>query len=271
MGDTLSITILPNMNLVADSLGWAVLHSLWQGVLAAGLLVLLRKVIKDRAADARYFAGFTILCALLCAFVGTFLYYYNVGANTIGAVQGGMAQTVTLNGAQSGADASSPLSANPLLYLTNYTMWIGVVWAGCCAVLGVRYLSAFRQTHNLRTNGITALSTEWQNRFDALVQTSGVTPKVRAFLSQHVSSPITFGFFKPVVLVPTWFFTGMTPAQCDTIMMVGTQHFAASAVAGCQPYFQALADSASVAGTFQTVMPRVNGAQVIVSTSGSGG
>lgn len=58
-------------------------------------------------------------------------------------------------------------------------------------------------------------------------------------------------------------------AQCDAVMMQGTQHFAPSVVAGCRAYFQSLADNAAAPGTFHSPVQR--GQTVIVSTSGSGG
>lgn len=63
--------------------------------------------------------------------------------------------------------------------------------------------------------------------------------------------------------------TAMTPAQCEAMMLAGTQNYAASAVAGCTPYFQALARNATAPGTFATVVP--HGVTVSVSTSGTGG
>ncbi len=60
----------------------------------------------------------------------------------------------------------------------------------------------------------------------------------------------------------------MSPAQCDQMMMVGTQAYGAAAVAACTPYFQSLADGAVARGTFAVVRPQ---AGVIVSTSDTGG
>lgn len=57
----------------------------------------------------------------------------------------------------------------------------------------------------------------------------------------------------------------MSAAQCDQMMMVGTQNYSPAAVAGCTAYFQALADGAVAPGTFAPNAPRVS---VVVSTSG---
>lgn len=213
------MNLLPNMALIADSLGWAVLHSLWQGALAGCIVYGVRNLTRERASEARYFTGIVTLCALLCAFIGTFIYYYMTGAEALSL---GLGREETINLAlPSVVDAAA---TNPLLKLADYTSLIGMFWTACFAVLGMRYLSAFRITHKLRTNGISDLTEDCQARFRALVEASGVTPKVRAYFSDHVSSPITFGFLKPIVLVPTWFFTGMTPEQCEAVLLHELAH-----------------------------------------------
>ncbi len=213
------MNMLPDMNLIADSLGWAVLHSLWQGLLAAGIVFGARNATRECASEARYFVGIITLCALLCAFIGTFLYYYNTGA---AAMSLGLGREETINLAL--PSVVDTASSNPLLRLGDFTGLIGLFWTVCFAVLGMRYLAAFRLTNKLRNHGISDLSADCQARFRALVDVSGVNPKVRAYFSKHVSSPITFGFLKPIILVPTWFFTGMTPAQCEAVLLHELAH-----------------------------------------------
>lgn len=212
------MSIFPNLPLVADALGWAVLHSLWQGALAAiavwGFRALTRIVVGERAADTRYMFGFLTLVALFAAFIGTFLYYFNLGVAT-GVTT--VIPTETINIELSNA---VPLGAgNPLLQITSYTDTIGAIWALCFMVLGARYLAAFRLTHKLRTTGTAPFPSNWSSRFVELARQSGANDKVRGFLSEHVASPVTFGFFKPIILVPTWFFTGMSPEQCEAVLL----------------------------------------------------
>src|SRR6266568_3194266 len=54
-------------------LGWALVHSLWQGVLAAAVFGLLRTVLRRRSTQARYVAGCLVLLAVALAPVVTFL------------------------------------------------------------------------------------------------------------------------------------------------------------------------------------------------------
>ena len=54
-------------------------------------------------------------------------------------------------------------------------------------------------------------------------------------------------------------------AQCDQVMIVGTQHFSDAVVAACTPYFTALANGAIAPGTFTTT-PTTGG--ITLSTNG---
>jgi len=212
------MSILPNMTLIADSLGWAVLHSLWQGLVAAGLVIVVRSLSNERAAELRYFTGIVTLCSLLFAFIGTFLYYFNTGVSATSGAALSNIQTITLT------TPETVIASNPLLRFADYTNLIGIFWALGFTVLGIRYLSAFRMTHILRTTGLSALPTDWQTRFERLAAKSDVSSKVRAYFSEHVSSPITFGFLKPIVLLPAWFFTGMTSEQCEAVILHELAH-----------------------------------------------
>lgn len=63
--------------------------------------------------------------------------------------------------------------------------------------------------------------------------------------------------------------SAMTPAQCEAMMMAGTQNYSATAVAGCTAYFQTLARNAAAPGAFSASTSA--GVIVNASSSGSGG
>jgi len=163
--------------------------------------------------------SFITLCALLAAFVATFLYYIKTGsfsgAGTVGPLE---AITFTL------ANSVAGTSSDPVARIADFTNIVGAIWAVCFGILGVRYFTAFRLTHKLRTTGTQPLPSDWQRRFTRLIKTSNASHKVRAYISDHVSGPITFGFFKPVILVPAWFFTGLSTEQCEAIFLHEIAH-----------------------------------------------
>jgi beta-lactamase regulating signal transducer with metallopeptidase domain len=216
-------TLLFNLPVVFDALGWAVLHSLWQGALAGLFIWVARAVTRDGASDLRYVLGITTLCALFAAFVATFFYYFHAGAS-VHAQNINALDVINITLAQTVSDSAQ----YPLGRLGNYANVLGTIWTIGFALFGARYLAAFRLTHKLRTTGLSALPADWPTRFNALMVQSGMganlKSRVKAYVSDHVSSPVTFGFFKPVVLVPTWFFTGLSADQCEVIILHELAH-----------------------------------------------
>ncbi|MGB6229659.1 MAG: hypothetical protein WBF53_05975, partial [Litorimonas sp.] len=56
-----------------NAFGWAILHSLWQGALIAGLVCGLRQLATERRAQWRYAVGMAGLLAMFAAFLATFV------------------------------------------------------------------------------------------------------------------------------------------------------------------------------------------------------
>src|SRR4051812_94835 len=59
------------LSFIVARLGWAVLHSLWQGAVVAALLVIALTALRHRSAAARHAACLIALAVLLACFVGT--------------------------------------------------------------------------------------------------------------------------------------------------------------------------------------------------------
>src|SRR4051812_30562481 len=52
-------------------LGWALLHSVWQGIVAAGILLLLLRLMRKASAGLRYLCGLTALFSVMVAAIVT--------------------------------------------------------------------------------------------------------------------------------------------------------------------------------------------------------
>src|SRR6266850_2369873 len=68
---------------LARRVGWVMLHSFWQGSLAAAVFGLLRATMRGRSADARYLAGCGALFLLATAPLLTFLYLPATGIGSM--------------------------------------------------------------------------------------------------------------------------------------------------------------------------------------------
>ena len=190
---------------ILDSLGWAILHSTWQGALLALAVLMFRSLTRDSQASLR--CGFQVLCLMtaLIAFVGTFLYYQfgSLGAPKPIAAPGlfglGGGQIV-FDPAQSEAIATGAAAFSPGS-LQTYIPWVGTIWIVGFSLLSLKYSAALWMTHQLRYRGISDAPAAWRSRFQTLILNSGIRRGVDLLISDRVSGPLTLGFFKPVVLV----------------------------------------------------------------------
>ena len=215
------------MTQIFDSLGWALLHSLWQGALAMLAVIAFRAITKNSAPSLRY--NFQILCLFACfaAFLVTFGIYQSGGEATTGFKNLSAVETVS----QAAALFTGGPSEN--LQITSQSLSVsaaasapllGILWCLGFAFMAMRYLTAYIITQKLRHTGLSEVPVLWQNRFRTLVLNTGVSEKVRLFISDHVTSPLTIGFIKPVVLVPAGFLMGLPRDQVEAILLHELAH-----------------------------------------------
>ena len=213
----------PELGHFLDSLGWAIVHSFWQGALAAIAVVIFRNLTKDSQASLRY--GFQVICLIgtLAAFLTTFTLYQLRAPSNIsitfqaGAVFEPISALLNQKSALPEGQTFSDL-------LTLYMPFLGVLWCLGFALLAARYSGAFIMTQRLRRLGLSDAPAAWQSRFHTLVLNAGLRRDVRIFISNRVSGPLTLGFFKPIVLVPASFFTGLTAPQVEAILLHEIAH-----------------------------------------------
>ncbi len=209
---------------ILDSLGWAVIHSLWQGALAALAVYLFRAMTRDSQAGLR--CGFELVALGICfaAFIGTFTIKMlsPVSATPITTMVNELIlPTATTPMTTGPAEIATSISGRSM---TQYTPLLGILWCFGFLFLASRYTIGFAMTHRLRTRGLSAAPTQWQDRFHTLVLNSGIFRNVKLHISDRVKGPMTFGFFKPVVLVPASFFSRLPADQIEAILLHEIAH-----------------------------------------------
>jgi len=214
------------MTQLLDSLGWALLHSLWQGGLAFCLVVAFRNLRHDAAPSLRYGFQLFVLIGCFAAFLATFALYMagpTGSAETTLRFLGGGGETPASTALQTGLThtaAGLSLPAHP----AAYTPLLGLIWCLGFAFMAIRYSAAYWVTQHLRRVGLSTIPPLWDNRFRTLVLNSGLNENIRLFISDRVTGPLTIGFIKPLVLVPAGFLTGLPREQVEAILLHELAH-----------------------------------------------
>lgn len=188
------------MNPVIDSLGWTLLHFLWQGALLGCVTAIALTLLRNAGAEYRY----NIACAALlaCLVWPALAFYARLG-------HGGGADGIAMfTGAQAAKAGAPGLAAQ----FQHQLPWIVGAWAACCGALTLRTALGLLWIRRVSMRASRAAPAHWQQRLDLLAQQYGIGRKVAMRIVDELASPITAGWLRPVVLVPAALLTGM-PAE----------------------------------------------------------
>jgi D-alanyl-D-alanine endopeptidase (penicillin-binding protein 7) len=196
------------------SLGWALLHYVWQGALIGCATAILLVALRNARPETRY----AVACGglLLCIAWPT--------ANLALMLQGGRdIQAVRLLPLVRAPEVTLRDAAGLFAWLQRHLDWIVGAWAACAAALGLRMalgLLWIGRARGAPTAGATGDHEEraWQARLSQLAARCGLDRHVRLRIVDSLASPITAGCWRPVVLVPAALVTGMSPALLEALL-----------------------------------------------------
>lgn len=209
-----------------EQLGWALLHSLWQGGLAAVLCAVTRVVLRRQSAQARYVAACVLLFALAAAPVITFCASpppapwtgprgvpdtrHTEPAAGVGTFSADAAFLI------SGAGPNLVTEASELL--ERCLPWLVLAWLLGVAITGARWFHGCCWVRRIRRTDIQPLENAWLHRLRELQCRLRVSRPVRLVKSALVEVPMVVGWLRPVILLPASSLSGLTPAQLEAIL-----------------------------------------------------
>lgn len=205
----------------SQALGWTLIHSLWQSAIVFLIVFCLFRFIGNKQSAIRYVVALIALAAICIISTATFLYLkseLDVTAHTHGGVVyqfNAYQYAVNEKLKTTDTDISAIVQSNmPLLI---------VVWLSGAIIFSLRMAGGWWYTSTLRSES-SPLDSGWTNKLNALAYTFGVKQWVEIASSVSIHSPVVFGYFKPIILVPASMLTGLTPEQIETIFLHELAH-----------------------------------------------
>jgi beta-lactamase regulating signal transducer with metallopeptidase domain len=208
---------------LAQAIGWALLHLIWQGFLVAAVLFATLTSMRTRSANARYIAASTALALLVALFAATTLYMYDahrerstsVVSHAAGEVAGASAETVPeVPSNVTNASAGASIAAFVRAHLAQFLL----LWMAGVAVLSLRLTAAWLQTLRLASRSGVEASERWQQTMRRLSVAMQLKRGVRLLESAAVEVPTVIGWLRPVVLLPMSALTGLAPEQLEMML-----------------------------------------------------
>ena len=178
------------------SIGWALVHFIWQGTLIGGATALVLRAMREAPAAKRYLVACVSLALMLLAPLAT----------------------VVTNGSVDSIAVVSVAAMEGDVILTNRVLPMAVVvWMLGVVVLSIRLAAACLGIERLK-RATREVDEAVSARLSTLATRLGIERSVRVFESTIVRVPTVVGTVRPVILLPASVITGLPAAHLDAVL-----------------------------------------------------
>ncbi|MDQ3624846.1 MAG: M48 family metalloprotease, partial [Verrucomicrobiota bacterium] len=240
---------------LTSRLGWAVIHSLWQGGFVAAALAAVLPLV--RSAAVRHLACLGALAAMLAGFGVTLAARGNfpgappiaapsqttpaaapvapldapppdfAAADAAEATPPAIVQTSPRIGSRVEAGSIVPAEPSPWReQLRRYAPTVGRVWLGGLALLSLWRVAGWFRVRRLRREGVAGAGLDIQRVADELARRLGLRTATRVLQSSCAAVPMLVGVIKPVILLPARIATGLSPREIEALIAHELAHLA---------------------------------------------
>src|SRR5690606_14843898 len=205
---------------LAETIGWTLVHSLWQGLVVVLLAKFALHYIPANRPNARYadaLSGLALIVAGGIVTASLLLPEQHDGS----AVPSYFAFT---------AGAPTPEAPAPAAFIQEaarliesgmpliLTLWMaGVLLLSLRLALGWTYITRLRMTAS-------PVADAWRSLLEDLKKQLGLTAEITLAESNRLTTPAVIGIFKPVILVPVGMLTGLSQQQVEAVLLHELSH-----------------------------------------------
>jgi beta-lactamase regulating signal transducer with metallopeptidase domain len=209
---------------LAQAVGWALLHLLWQATIVAGILAAVLALLPRESATIRYAAASSALALVFAMFVATTIRSYDPAAAPV-KTTAGASQSVSVPLRQIPAVIVATAAASwrdkAMDAVTTARQSLPTVvafWLTGVLFLSSRLLFSWIRARRLINHGAVEAGRDLQFTAWRLAGALGLRRAVRLLESAAVEVPSVIGTLRPVILLPASALTGLTPEQLEMVL-----------------------------------------------------
>lgn len=206
-----------------QALGYAIAHSLWQMAIIWAICTAINNFLQTKA-NIKYTTAVVAQIVGFIWFGFTFQYYYfqcTEAIKTTGLLIGSSEINFIL------ANNNNSFNA----YLISFFLqtekllpYLSIAYLLVFITLSFKWAYCYNYAQTLRTKGIQKIDVDWKVFVKQTAAYLGIKKEVHIFLSEHVTTPLTIGFLKPVILVPLASINCLTTEQMEAVLLHELAH-----------------------------------------------
>ena len=201
------------------ALGWTLLHSLWQGALAASLLWVLFGLLEKQGPRVRYGAAAVAMGLMMTAAIVTFvLLLMSSQAARVKHRGAPVLWFPAVNGGGSFAGTTQPWISRVGGMLDHAAPWLCLFWVAGVMVLVLRLGVGLHLVWRMKREETQPIVGEIQALFQDLCVRLRVTQAVKLLHSARVQVPMVIGWLRPAVLIPVGSLMGLSATQLEALL-----------------------------------------------------
>jgi bla regulator protein BlaR1 len=193
------------MNHWTNALGWTLVHFVWQGALLGCATAVLLAFMRNARPEQRYTVASTALLACLAWPA------FELAARLVQP-----AEVATLLDMGGKRIAGARPAENTFAFIGEHLLTVVALWAACAIALALRMAAGLLWVQ--RTARGKQGDAAWQARVERMATEMGITRAVRVRVVTQLASPLTTGWWRPVVLLPAALVTGMSPHLLEALV-----------------------------------------------------
>jgi bla regulator protein blaR1 len=191
-----------------QALGWAVINSLWQMALLWVIYQLITSVFKSARSSHKSSLAVILLLTGFSWFIYTFISVYSDHtANVVIATKLITSADMATNGW-----LQKVLPVGSILYLLLLLIPVS------------RFIRNYRYVQVIRKYGLTKMDVQWRVFVQKVAAQMGIKRPVHIWVSEFITSPVTIGFLKPVILMPLAAINQLSVQQMESVLLHELSH-----------------------------------------------
>jgi beta-lactamase regulating signal transducer with metallopeptidase domain len=202
--------MIPGQANFLQSLGWAVLNSLWQMALLWVIYHIITAIAKSARSSFRSSLAALFLITGFVMFIYTFFSFYSSQSTDQVLLRFSFLNTEENQLAGRGLQTALPMAS--ILYLIMLILPVA------------HFIRNYRYVQVIRQYGLTKVDVQWKVFVKNVAARMGLKKPVHIWISEFVSSPVTIGFLKPVILVPLAAINHLSVKQMEAVLLHELSH-----------------------------------------------